>query len=91
MTTITIAKYQLYSSTESIMEVSDYMEEDKDYVRLTEPLEVELIDLPAEVLVPMKIDSFNYRIKRHRDEANTKIEVLETAKAKLMALTHDPD
>ena len=88
MSKITIAKYDLFNST-LIREVDDYFEKDPDYVRLTEPVEVEFIGLPDEVVVPAKVARFDAEILAARNQAAEKIAGLEERKSKLLAITHE--
>ena len=82
-----IAQYKLYGTTH-IHECEDYLEDDAAWIRLTEPLEVEFIDLSTAVTTPLQIDFINKSIKKLRDEMAEKVARLEDEKAKLLALTH---
>ena len=74
---------------ESVWEATDYRENDTDSTRITEILEVELVDLPPEIVVPEKVARIDRGIEGLRAELGEKIARLEDEKAKLLAITHE--
>ncbi len=90
MSKMTIAKYLLYSNV-SVKEVSNYYEEDIDYIRITDTVEVEFNELSDEVIIPQRIAAYDAEIEEARNVAAKKIAGIEERKAELMVLTHAPD
>ena len=82
-----IAKFLLYGS-EGIQEYDERMDEDDDWIRTTEPIEVEFIDLPPDVTVPPQINLIDNKIAEARAEFNKVISRLEDKKKDLLAITH---
>ena len=76
---------------EQIMEVSKYFEESDTYVRLTEPLEIEFIELPMIEIVPPQIDAINRKMEDERVQHTVKMQAFEDEKQKLLAIPHLPE
>ena len=85
-----IARFKLYGS-KCIVEHKDHMDKDPDWIRLTESVEVEFTDLPPEQTIPPQIDLIDATIATLRAETAEKIGRLEDEKAKLLAITHQPN
>ena len=85
-----IALYSLYGSGEHLKTVNDWVEEDEDYTRLTEPLEVTFTYLPDEVVVPGKIESLQAKADRVRANMMEQIASIEEEISKLRAITFQP-
>ena len=87
-----IALYSLYGKSEHLKMVSDYIEnDDDDWCRLTEPLEVQFTYLPDEVVVPAKIEGLEANITRIRAEAAENIARIEDQINSLRAITYQPE
>lgn len=83
-----IAIYKLFSS-EHIAEVTEWRETDKDYVRLSEPVDVEFTRLPPEVTVPAELAQLDAAETELRNKFNQRLAELLDRRAKLLALTHE--
>ena len=85
-------KVALYKSQYSMSpyKVSDWIEEDLDYVRISEIVEVEFDRLPSEEIVPRQVKQLDNEIEKIRVEMWQKIGVLEEQKSKLLAITQEP-
>ena len=66
---------------------NQYYENNIDYVRLTEPLEVEFIMLPTGDIVQKQVDAIDNEIDRLKTEMLKKIDALKGNKAELLSLT----
>lgn len=86
-----IAKYKLFGSITRVDCWDDFMEADKDYVRMSEVIEVEFVDLSPEVTIPPQIECIDAGIAKLRAEVAEKIARLEDEKSKLLAITHQPE
>ena len=76
---------------ECIDEVSVYMEETGRHVRISEPLEVEFIDLPPEQTIQKQVDGLN-RIKEKEHLKYLRIVAgLDERISKLQAITYEPE
>ena len=67
----------------------DWIDEDEDYMRVSEVTTVDFDMLPDEVVVPKQVEAFDKAIAAKRAELNGVIAILEERKAKLLALTHE--
>jgi hypothetical protein len=86
---VKIAIYKLFSS-ERIAEVTDWREADRDYIRLSEPFEVEFVRLPPEVTVPREVAALDAAEQELRLKFAEKLAELSEKRANLLALTHQP-
>lgn len=86
-----IAKFKLFEGRTRVGDWDDFMEADKDYVRMSEVMEVEFVDLPPEMTIPPQIERIDAGIAELRAEVANKIAHLEDKKSKLLAITHQPD
>jgi hypothetical protein len=84
-----IAQYKLYSG-HHIAEVTEWRENDKDYIRLSEPVEVEFVPLPPEITVPLQIAVLDAAEQELRAKFAEKLAELSERRATLLALTHEP-
>ena len=85
------AIYSLNGGEPDIYEYFDWKEDDEDYVRCSDVVEVEIEEWPREKTIPLRAKGFDARIERVRAEMNEKINRLEDEKAKLLAITHERD
>ena len=86
-----IALYTLYSSGDGdANEVSSWIEEDEDYTRVSEVVEVEFEPRDAGDIVVEQVKSINSRIEKIRVEAEVKVTTLEDRRNKLLAIEHQP-
>ena len=83
-----IAMYEFFGS-QTIYEVTQWRENDEDYIRLSKPVEVEFTKLPERVTVPLKVEAIQRTINAAREEFNERIAKLEFEKAKLLAIAHE--
>ena len=82
-----IAKYKsLRYGYISADEVTDFMEESDQYIRITEPVEVHFIDLPAGEVVPQEVAVLEKAKEKARVEYLKMINDLDTKISKLMAI-----
>ena len=86
-----IALYTLYGSGDGdANEVSSWIEEDEDYTRVSEVVEVEFEPRDAGDIVVEQVKSINSRIEKIRVEAEVKVTTLEDRRNKLLAIEHQP-
>ena len=71
-------------------EVTEYMEETKRHVRLTEPLEVEFIHLPPEETVQKQIDGLDLQKQNELAKHLKAMASLDEKISKLRAITYEP-
>ena len=83
---ITIALYSLYGTGEHPKEVDDWIEEDRDYVRLTEPQEVTFIDRNHADVVLEHVDALKHKRDQVRAELTEKVAKIDEKIQKLMAI-----
>lgn len=74
---------------EHIIEVDEQHENSDSWVRLSEPVEVEFVRLPAEDIVPKQLQMIDREIEEARLEAAEKIARLQEKRNKLTAITHN--
>ena len=84
-----LAKYILCGCEPTVREVKSWREDDDDYIRTTEPIDVEFVDLPREVIVPLQVQAIDTKISEARTEFNRRIKIMEGEKANLLAITCD--
>jgi len=84
-----IARFRLHGA-DHIQEYHEHMDDDNDWIRLTEVVEVDFIDLPKEVIVPAQVAYIDIKIKEARAGFGRALAKLEEEKSKLLALTHEP-
>ena len=84
-----LALAELFGGGSSPREWNDRKENDIDYVRTSEIIDVEFTDLPDEIVVPAKVAVIDRGIEGLRAELGEKIARLEDEKAKLLAITHE--
>jgi len=82
-----VAKVKLFGN-EMITGWEDYMEDDQDWIRLSEVVEVDFIDLPPEVTIPPQVAFIEAKITEARERFGEVMSKLEGEKAKLLAITH---
>jgi len=82
-----VARYKCISSDFlTVQEVESWCEESEDYLRLTEPVEIELIPLAQEDVVKAEIEVLDKCIKTIQANAEVKINGIEQRKAELLSL-----
>lgn len=86
-----IAIYALYGGGQHIKEAHDFIENDKDYTRLTEIVDVEFVERSQVDVVAEKIEFF--KKKKERAIAEHHVEVLEIEEAikNLLVIEHKPE
>ena len=67
--------------------VSDWIEGADDYVRTTEAIEVEFVDIPAEVVTAGRVKAIDSEITTLRAEFQKTLEDLMDQKQRLLAIT----
>ena len=83
MKTKTIALYySLSCDFDSVFTVSDHLENDADWVRISEPVEVELPLLPEDAVGNAKIEA----LKEQKAEVMQKVAAIDEEIRKLLAL-----
>ena len=83
-----IAMYILFGGAPQVKGVSEWFENDEDYIRVTDIIEVDFIDLPPEVTIPPQLAAIDKGIAVVRAEMGAKIAGLEEQRSKLQAITH---
>lgn len=86
------AHYELNgSSLDWLMEVIDSREEDDDWLRTSEIVEIEEpAQLPASVLNPKKILKIEEEMERQREDHTRRMATLEEQRQKLLAIEYQP-
>jgi hypothetical protein len=87
--TKTVALYSGKYHT-AIFEVEGWIEEHKEYVRVTEPVEVTFTPLPDEVVLEGRVKAIDNEITKTRAELTQRINDLTDQKNRLLAITHEP-
>ena len=87
---ITVAIYTV-KSTELIRKVDPWLENNANYVRITEPVTVTFESRKHDDVLCDRIACLDEEIKDVRAEAQAKVNDLEDQKQRLMALTHEAD
>ena len=80
-----IAKFKLYG-LECVHEYREYMDRDKDWIRISDVVDVKFQDLPAEIIVPQEVAAIEAKIAAARDVFQQAISELEDEKSKLLAI-----
>lgn len=89
MTTKTIALYRNLEYNYMIVgETKDSWDNDPNYLRVSEPLEVTFKDLPDDELVKAQVESLQARKSEIRATAELKVQAIDEQISKLMALTY---
>ncbi len=86
------AKFAIWSlngNEPDIYQWFEWKDNDDDYVRCSDVVEVEIEEWPKEKTTPEIVKSYDKRIERVRAEMGEKISRLEDEKAKLLAITHE--
>ena len=78
-------------SWESIIEVSEFMEESDRWVRISHPITVEFESLPAEETVQKQVDGLNKQKKKELSRHLKEVAALDKRIRKLQAITHQPN
>lgn len=82
-----IAINTLFGGAPRVSEWHDFMDNDDDYIRLSEIVDVEFVDLPKEEVVPKQVKQIDEKISEARAKFQTAINLLEEQKSKLLAIT----
>jgi len=85
-----IAKFKLYGS-DGIWPYFEHMDGDSDWIQMSETVDVDFIDLPAELTIPPQIALIDKGIEVLRTETDEKIARLLDQKKNLLSLSHDGD
>ena len=84
-----IARYKnIEYDYEEESEVTDWKENADNWVRLTEIIEVDFIDLTAEEIIPPQVAAIDKAVAEETKRHAEKLEVLAVAKSKLLSITH---
>lgn len=76
------------SNSQIILNYSPYVESGDGWVRLTEWLDVDLIDLPVDVIIEKQLDGLATAESALRNEFQVKLNEIIEQRSKLLALTH---
>ena len=87
--TVAIALYQSKYNTISPSEADGWMEDNEDYVRLTEPVTVTFKSLSDADVLAARVAMLDAQIKEVRARLTQKVNGLEEQKQRLLAITHD--
>ena len=88
---VSIALYRSKYGYFSASEVSDWIEENEDYIRVTEPIHVEFTALPDDAILRARVASIDNTIEKVRAEYTVRINDLTDQRNRLLAITHQPD
>lgn len=87
-------KIALYKSMQFgwdyVFEVDEYRESDKNYTRISEPLEVEFRSLPVADVVAKQLDAIDAAEVEARNKFQAALNALNDKRAELRALTVQP-
>ena len=86
-----VALYRSKYNYITVSEISTWIEENEDYVRLSEPINVEFTALPDEVVLGLRVKSIDKQIEKVRAEYTVLIEDLTDQKNRLLAITYQPE
>ena len=81
-----IALYKTIGGSILVNDACDWIENDNDYIRFTEVIDIDFVDLPKEEVVPKQVQQIENRITEARVKFHQAIEVLEEQKSKLLAI-----
>ncbi len=81
-----IAMYETISGSAFPLEVTDYIEGNDEYIRISEIIEINFKDLPDKDVMNNKIKSIDKKINETLAEHNIEINNLKDIKNKLLAL-----
>ncbi len=81
-----IAMYETISGSAFPLEVTDYIEGNDEYIRISEIIEINFKDLPDKDVMNNKIKSIDKKINETLAEHNIRINNLKDIKNKLLAL-----
>lgn len=84
---ITIALYSLYDHEPNIKIVDEWIEEDPDYTKCSNEVEVEFTLLSKEEVIPKIIKGLDSKISKIRGEAQVKVDAIEKRKSEILAIT----
>ena len=89
---VTVAQYVDKYGNEMVSdyEPDSWIENNKDYVRISEPVGVVFIPLSHETVLKLRLEALDQEIKSVRATAAATISNLEDQKQRLMAITHEP-
>lgn len=86
-----LALYTLYGGTRgSIHEADSWRDEDDDYTRITEVVEVEFEPRDAGEVVVEQVKCLDSMIEKIHAEAEMEVTTLEDRRDKLLAIEHQP-
>jgi len=87
--TMTVAIYSSKYNATSVNEVVEWIEEHKDYIRISEPQTVTFTPLDHEVVLKLRLDALDREIESVRATAQATVDDLEDQKQRLLAITHE--
>lgn len=73
----------------AVNDVGGCYEDDPDYVRITEYIEVDFPELPKDEIVSKQVENLDKEIESTKEEAMKKVAMLQQKKQELLAITHE--
>ena len=89
--TVTVALYLSKYGTHTVNKFDCWIDEDSDYVRVSEPMEITLTPLDDETVLKARVDSIDNQIETVRAELTRKVNDLTDQKQRLLAITHETE
>ena len=86
-----VALYRSKYNYITVSDMSTWIEENEDYVRVSEPIDVRFVALPDDVILKSRVNALDKEIAKTRAELNRRIEDLTDQKNRLLAITHQPE
>ena len=85
-----IALYSLYGKGVHVREVNEWVDEDKDWTRLTEPQEVTFIERNHADVVLEQVEGLNEKKEKLQADVAAKVAAIEENIQRLMAIEYSP-
>lgn len=86
-----LALYSLYGGEAHHLRIAtDRIEEDTDWCRLTEKIEINFELLSETITTPLQIEAINNKIKLEKSDTAERVAILEERIRTLQAITHNP-
>ncbi len=89
--TMSVCLYISKYGNATVEKAEGWMQDDKDYVQLTEPTEITFTPLPDEDVLKSRVDSLDNQIEVTRAELTRKVNDLLDQKQRLLAITHESE
>ncbi len=84
-----VALYASKNGYLAVQHISGWMDNDDDYVRVSEPLEVTFTALSDDVVLASRVDAIDKEIEITRAQFTKTLDDLKDQRQKLLAITHD--